>query len=264
MICAPLSSGDSVRALDSAAFHLLETRHPQGMQLGLHEHEHACVNFVLEGCYREDLGGTAGAFEPGTSTYKPAREPHTNSFRDASARCLLVELRDERLMSPELDLGRVSWTRSPAASRAALAIWHELADPDACSRIAVDELGLELYESVLVRRHPSRDMSPRVRSATETLHDDPRRPWTLSALATHVGLHPSHLARAFRAAHGCTIGAYLRRLRLDEVARALALGESSIADLASEFGFADQSHCTRSFRRWLGTTPAAFRRTFRP
>jgi len=264
MIRAPLSFGDSVRALDSSAFHLLETRHPQGMELGLHEHEHACVNFVLQGCYREDIAGRRGAFEPGTSTYKPASEPHSNSFRDTGARCLLVELRDERLVSHELDLSRVTSTRAPSASRAALAIWHELADPDACSRISVDELGLELYEAVLARRDPPRDMSPRVRQATETLHDDPRLPWTLSGLATHVGLHPSHLARAFRTAHGCTIGAYLQRLRLDEVARALALGESSIADLASEFGFADQSHCTRAFRRWLGTTPAAFRRTFRP
>lgn len=260
---APLSQGQPVRALDSAAFHLLETRHPQGMVLGLHEHEHACVNFVLEGCYREDFAHSAGVFAPGTSTYKPAGEPHANSFRDGPARCLLVELVDEVQLGPELDLGRVTWTRAPAAARAALAMWHELADPDACSPLALEQLGLELYEAVLAGRGTARAPSPRVRAATETLHDDPRRPWTLSALAAHVGLHPSHLARAFRAAHACTLGAYLRHLRLCEVARALALGERSIADLASAYGFADQSHCTRAFRRWLATTPAAYRRTFR-
>jgi AraC family transcriptional regulator len=263
MIRAPLSHGEPVRALDSAAFRLLETRHPRGMVLGLHEHEHACVNFVLEGCYREDLARTSGVFAPGTSTYKPAGEPHTNSFRDASARCLLVELLEEEQVAPGLELGRVASTRAPAAARAALSIWHELADPDACSALAVEELGLELVEAVLARSRVVRVLSPRVRAATETLHDDPRRAWTLSTLAAHVGLHPSHLARAFRAAHGCTIGAYLRQLRLSEVARALALGERSVADLAGEYGFADQSHCTRAFRRWLATTPAAYRRTFR-
>jgi AraC-like DNA-binding protein len=122
------------------------------------------------------------------------------------------------------------------------------------SALTVDELDSS-HGAVLSRRPPARVPSARVRLAAETLHDDPRRGWTLPALAAHVGLHPSHLARAFRAAHGCTIGAYLRRLRLDAVARALALGEASIADLANEFGFADQSHCGRAFRRWLGTTP---------
>src|SRR5262245_31771651 len=94
----PLSFGEPMRALDTAAFHLLETRHPKGMALGLHEHDHACINFVLEGCYREDCAHASGSFEPGVSTYKPAREAHSNCFRDTSARCLLVELRDEELL----------------------------------------------------------------------------------------------------------------------------------------------------------------------
>jgi AraC family transcriptional regulator len=95
------------------------------------------------------------------------------------------------------------------------------------------------------------------------LHDDPRARWTLSTLAAHVGRHPSHLARAFRAAHDCTVGEYLRRLRLNALAGALALGDESIAELALAHGFADQSHGTRALRRWLGTTPAALRRAFR-
>ena len=40
-------------------------------------------------------------------------------------------------------------------------------------------------------------------------------------------------------------------------------GLPSIADIAIETGFTDQSHLTRVFRRSLGETPAAFRRRFR-
>ena len=104
----------------------------------------------------------------------------------------------------------------------------------------------------------------RVRAATDTLHDDPRERWTLSSLAAHVGLHPSHLARAFRVAHGCTAGEYLRRLRVNELARALALGAEPIGLLALDLGFADQSHGTRAFQRWLRTSPGAYRAGFRP
>jgi AraC family transcriptional regulator len=259
----PLSHGQRVRELRTAAFRLLETRHPQGMVLGRHAHEHSCVNFVLAGCYREDVGREQGAFEPLTSYYKPAHEPHANRFLDAPARCLLVEVCGEELTAPGVELRRVAWTRDPATARPALALWRELADPDGCSALAVDQLGLELVEGVLAPPSRRTEASKRVRAATDVLHDDPREAWTLSELARHVGLHPSHLARAFRAQHGCTVGDYLRRLRLGAVARALALEEWPIAELASDLGFADQSHCTRAFRRWLGTTPAAYRRAFR-
>ena len=289
----PLSFGQSVRQQRTTSFRLLETRHPQGMVLGVHEHEHACVNFVLEGCYREDFGRKAGAFEALSSYYKPAGEPHSNCFRDAPARCLLVELdgadlngadlngaelsgaqrggRDreravppaDELFAPGTSLARVAWTESPAAARTALAIWRELAAWDPFSPLAVDQMALELYETVLAAPAHAQEGSARVRAASETLHDSPRERWTLSALAREVGLHPSHLARAFRARHDCTIGEYLRRLRLNEVARTLALGEQSISELALLHGFSDQSHCTRSFRRQFGTTPAAYRRAFR-
>lgn len=259
----PLSFGQSVRETRTAGFRLLETRHPQGMVLPLHQHPHACVNVVLEGCYREDYGRSAGEFGALTCYYKPAGEPHSNRFPDASSRCLLIEITDEGIFPHELDLGRTAVSRSPRAAHAGLAIWHELADPDACTELAVEELALEVVEDTLGERERALLGSARVRAACDALHDDPRRPWTLSALARHVGLHPSHLARAFRTRHGCTIGEYLRRLRLNEVARALALGERPISDLALEQGFADQSHCTRAFRRQFGTTPAAFRRVFR-
>jgi AraC-like DNA-binding protein len=36
-----------------------------------------------------------------------------------------------------------------------------------------------------------------------------------------------------------------------------------LADLASAAGFADQSHLNRTFKRQIGMTPAAFRRSCR-
>lgn len=260
---APLSHGQHLRGLRTGAFRLLETHHRQGLAIARHHHEHACLNFVLQGCYREDLGARRGAFEPLTTLYKPAGEPHANRFSDAPARCLLIELADERLVPERLQLAQVAWTRDPSATRSALAVWHELADPDACSALVIDQLALELYEQVLGGLAPRNAPAPRVRAASDALHDAPRAPWTLTSLARHVGLHPSHLARAFRAAHGCTVGEHLRRLRVSELARALALGDRPLSALAQEHGFADQSHATRAFRRWLGTTPAAWRRAFR-
>jgi AraC family transcriptional regulator len=263
MRTAPPSFGQSIRSTRTSCLRIMETRHPQGLVLERHEHQHACINFVLAGCYPEEYGPRREVFLPFWSAYKPAGEPHVNRFTLAAARTLLIEILDEECLPPGLERGGCAWTRDPHAAGLALRIWRELAVADGCSSLSIDEWGSALCARVLAGRGGLRSDPRRLRAAADVLHDDPRGAWTLSGLARHVGLHPSHLARAFRARHGCTIGEYLRRLRLNEVARRLALGDEPISVLSAELGFADQSHCTRSFRLQFGTTPASYRRRFR-
>ena len=72
-----------------------------------------------------------------------------------------------------------------------------------------------------------------------------------------------HLTRTFRIHYGVTVGAYLRNLRLEQAARALADSMSTIADIAAQAGFYDQSHFTRTFKRKFGLTPQEYRRAAR-
>ena len=130
------------------------------------------------------------------------------------------------------------------------------------SELSIAERSLELYALVL-RGRPQRtreSRSARIHRARAILHEDPSARWTLTSLAAEVGLHPSHLARAFRARFGATIGGYLRLLRVNEAGRRLAFSDDAIASIALALGFADQSHLTRAFKRAVGVTPAAFRR----
>jgi AraC family transcriptional regulator len=259
----PVTHGQRLRAFRTAGIVLTETRHPRGMVLAPHAHEHACVNFVLEGVYDERIPGVGRHHGPHGLVFKPAGAEHANSFELGDAWCLLVELTDETLAPPEVDLAAPLESRDPRAATAALALWGELADqPDA---LAVEALALELYAHVLgrsaTRKRDTR--SPGLRAAAALLHDGPGAPWSLSLLAAEVGLHPSHLARAFHAQHGTTVGEYLRNLRVAAAARRLARSDEPIAALAHELGFADQCHLTRTFRRRLGRTPAAFRRRVR-
>jgi AraC-like DNA-binding protein len=66
------------------------------------------------------------------------------------------------------------------------------------------------------------------------------------------------LTRQFRQAFGLSPHAYLVRLRL-RTARALLAGGREPAQVATEVGFADQSHLGRWFRRTYRITPAAYR-----
>lgn len=83
------------------------------------------------------------------------------------------------------------------------------------------------------------------------------QPVTLAELARLVGLSPYYLHRAFEQEVGLPPHAYLESVRVREAQRLLACGES-IAQVAYELGFSDQSHLTRRFTRLLGITPGHY------
>ena len=81
----------------------------------------------------------------------------------------------------------------------------------------------------------------------------------LEELARIAGLSRYHLVRAFAAQFGLPPHAYQVHVQVEKSRRLLADGVSPAA-VASEMGFADQSHFTRHFRRINGLTPAQYRR----
>ena len=99
--------------------------------------------------------------------------------------------------------------------------------------------------------------------AQELLHERFLEDLGTAEVAREVGVHPVYLARVFRAQFHVPIAEYLRGLRLEWAARRLARGEESLCEIALAAGFADQSHFTRAFKRYAGTTPARYRRRAR-
>jgi AraC-like DNA-binding protein/mannose-6-phosphate isomerase-like protein (cupin superfamily) len=100
-----------------------------------------------------------------------------------------------------------------------------------------------------------------VRRAREVLEDcfgDNERT-SLDALSAQVGVTPFHLVRAFTRATGLSPHRYLVQTRVRR-ARELLAGGMSCSFVAATTGFADQSHLTTQFKRYLGITPASYQR----
>jgi AraC family transcriptional regulator len=98
-----------------------------------------------------------------------------------------------------------------------------------------------------------------VARALRLMRSELHRPLPVAEVAAAVGLSEAWFARAFRASTGETPARALARLRVEAAQRLLRDG-SSIGEVATATGFADQSHLTRTFGRLTGTTPAAWRR----
>ncbi|NEO86793.1 MAG: helix-turn-helix transcriptional regulator [Spirulina sp. SIO3F2] len=82
---------------------------------------------------------------------------------------------------------------------------------------------------------------------------------SLQDLAIVSGLSKFHFSRLFKQAFGMTPHRYLMQRRVERAALVLKREDWAIAQVAQQFGFADQSHFTRVFKQMKGVTPRQFR-----
>jgi AraC family transcriptional regulator len=99
----------------------------------------------------------------------------------------------------------------------------------------------------------------RVDEVRALLARNPTARWRLDTVASAVHSSPFHLARQFRAVTGESVSRYLLRLRLGLALDRIAAGETELARLAVELGFAHHSHFSARFRSVFGTTPTQAR-----
>ena len=245
-----------------AGFSLKEFSQPPDCRLPWHEHEHASVCFVVSGFYAERARGRNQDCASHSMVLKPAAEPHADVFGRSGGRCLLIEVlpnRSESIARLANVTARPLVTRSARLAALGVRLHNELFERDAASLLALEGLILEVLADV-ARGVRNESGEPRwLREARALLHDRLGDPLTLSCVADAVGIHPSHLARTFRKRYGCTIGEYVRRLRIDRAAADLVASAAPLSEISLRSGFFDQSHFSRVFRRHTGMTPAEYR-----
>jgi AraC family transcriptional regulator len=102
---------------------------------------------------------------------------------------------------------------------------------------------------------------PGVRRAVKCLEADFADDLSLDQLAAKAQMSRSHFALTFRQVTGYAPHQYLLLVRLNHARKLIAQGNPalSLAEIAAASGFCDQAHLNRHFRRFFGTTPAAFR-----
>ena len=83
---------------------------------------------------------------------------------------------------------------------------------------------------------------------------------SLEALSQLVGLSPYHLSRAVKNTTGLSPHRLVMRRRIQEVKHLLTATTLPLVEIASQVGFASQSHLTAAFKKESGTTPGRYRR----
>jgi AraC-like DNA-binding protein len=128
--------------------------------------------------------------------------------------------------------------------------------------LRAEELTRHVLAAILVRhgeagarrvdpRAAGSDRMVRVRDHLQAHYADDVNVQTLAAIA---GLSRAHLTRAFAQHFGVPPHVYLNAVRIRKAQEAMLAG-GSLADVAVDCGFTDQSHFSRRFKGALGVTP---------
>jgi AraC family transcriptional regulator len=238
-------------------------RFPAGLQLPEHAHPETNLAVVLAGGWFAGSGPhEQDSFAP-TILVEPAGEAHAKRFGAVETAVLSLTIEAGRLGDVVGDVTRrFLHVRDPYVELLARRAVSELREPDDVTPLAVEAAALELVARVArtagLERHPQW-----LGKARAVLHDRYADPLSVDDIADAVGIQPERLARGFRRAYGESLGAYLRRIRVNAAARLLATTDEPISRVAGEVGFADQAHLTRWFGRYLETTPGRYRGSVR-
>lgn len=237
------------------ALRFWEFTHASGIELPAHTHERAHVLVVLEGSFLETSGTEERHIVAGSSLLYPRGARHRNRIGPNGARTLAVEFDDDYLIRKwpaQLDrLGSTIVSTAKEVAATARLLQRQLracASPPATHRTVERLVSLLLENNALrpawvdeVKKHLGRDDA------------------CLRDIARRIGRHPAHIMREFRRCEGITPGEYRRALRIARACELLRRTPQPLAEIALACGFSDQSHLTRTFKRFVNMTPAAYR-----
>jgi len=98
-----------------------------------------------------------------------------------------------------------------------------------------------------------------VATAVAYIESSLAHPLTVAEVARVAGISHNHLTRLFRAEHGSTVIAYIRRRRMERARHLLAESTLSIPAVAVAVGIADLQAFNKTCHRELGASPRALR-----
>ena len=205
----------------------------RGFDVGLpiHFHDEDQITFVLSGSRRFVINGELIRVAPDEGRHIPAGVPHRSLAEDAELFCINIYKLPGEGTEADLISNLACFRR-----RHGFLDWTDLTTiiEEHCTNAGLSSTQMCEMPSGIGQWH------------------------TVSEAAHFSGMSREAFSRRFRRLHGIPPQAFQLLEKLNDARRLLRKGDS-IADVAVQTGFADQSHLGRLFRRAFGVTPGRYR-----
>lgn len=247
-----------------AGLTLTETIYDPNFIIDEHSHESPFFCLILKGEYSEVYESRTRHCRPLSLVFHPANEIHSNRIHESGTLEFQIEFGpdwERRIPDHDVLKEAAEFTRGELPI-VAMQIYREFQVADDISNLAIEALMLELIVLTLrARRRCEENGKPEWLVRIEKLiHEQFTERLTVNELAGRVHVHPAHLAAEFRKHYRCSVGNYVRDLRISRACQHLTASDKSLSQMALDVGFYDQSHFSKAFKKAMGVTPAQYRR----
>lgn len=245
--------GASAHSFNTEGIAVTETVYQEKVFEGWHCHEHHHITFILAGGNLEQRRRGELQVCPGSVLLYHSGELHRNSHTRHPSRNINLEIEHAFLAKYQLnfDVRMDDAGLKPALIR----IWQESKINDACSLPGIQALVLQLLHPPAAGSRP-----PWVDQLRELLHDCWNETFSLEDLSEVLHIHPVTISRYFPRYFSCTLGEYMRKVKIERALRLLRDNNQPLTNIAYECGFSDQSHFTRTFKAFTGMLPGQYRK----
>jgi AraC family transcriptional regulator len=248
-----------------AQTHLRISRYQARTEMSPHQHDEPSMGIVVSGVFLERISNDERTYSRGTASFCPAATTHSQQFGATGVRQIIFRPADswlEYLADCKAPLDNAPHTQSATFRDLGDKLLGEMRQNDGFSVVACEGILLEIIAAFGRNKAAMAGTTkppPWLSAAREFMHENACTSLTMTKIAREAGRHEIHVAREFRRFFGCSVGAYLRRLRIEQAAHLLLKPQFSISEIALSCGFASHSHLCREFKARLGVTPTEYR-----
>ena len=224
---------------------------------------------VLEGSVELRCGGRRHDLRAHDVLLVPPRLPFAGAMGAQGGVIWVQHFRAARGELPA-GLGRAPgprWLRQAATSELALALLRKIHALREGNPEMVESLRQSLFASLLLElAHGERAAATaggeasRLQAAVGWAEGNLREVGGLGDVARRAGLSESHFRSVFRRLRGQAAGRWLRERRMAEARQHLSSTGRTLKEISAELGFSDAVSFSRSFRKFHGLPPGAYRR----
>jgi AraC family transcriptional regulator len=227
----------------------------------MHCHENAHISFVLSGGSVEKRINREIERGPGKITFYHSEEYHQSSSLKDSSRHVNLELRPEFFVQYGIDEIMVGSMilKNPDAKFLLVQICRELLMDDQWSADSIKMILLQSINQHLIWQK-NKGNHLWLSKIDEILRENPSEKISLSYLSDILQVHPVTISRQFHKFYSCTLGEYIRKLKIEKALILVKSSAHSLTDIAYECGFADQSHFIRTFKNFTGFLPHHYKK----
>lgn len=231
--------------------------------------EAAGMIFALDPGLLTDTAPRCAPRATGELVWVPCQEPPVFPT-PAVHPALLVHALSESLAGERVIIVPALHDHDPLLHHMALVL-QAAVDAESAAEQLYAEVLAEALVSHFLRRYTAAQPAPRMVSGglapyklqrtLAYIHAHLDQALSLPTLAAAAQMSPTHFAHLFKHATGLAPHQYVSRCRIERAKRLLADTDLPLIEIGPQVGYADQSHFSALFRRYVAMTPKTYRNT---